>query len=149
MKEHLFEEFIKELYLYFQRKTFPGVRTIKKWQTKLDHVTDDALPFISEGLQDLDNIPRNIPKAVRKYYNQFKRLNSRITIVYDEYDDPRFPIKRLYEATEIFIEKGETEFNQYCQAYHMPSQDRDRCRNKANRIFDQDPTLTRIAKLGD
>ena len=43
-----------------------------------------------------------------------------------------FPVSFLYKAYNILVEKGEYSFNRYCNSVNMPTEDRERVRNKEN-----------------
>ena len=133
-----FKDMIKNMYVYFRLKNVAGSDEIDNWYADFKYVDNDCIPFVLSRIKDLDNLPRNLPKAIKRYYAEYRHINrNTVYIHYDRDDDPRFPIKKLYQATEILLTKGETPFSDYCRQQYMPQQDVERCRNKANHVIDK------------
>ena len=133
---------ILKLYQYFRYSTLPDSDQIDIWYDELKYIPDSAVDNIFNELKNNDNIPRNLPKTIKAIYG--KQPNHSQNIVYDEYDDPRFPIEYLYTALNVLEKKGEDEFMKYCRSVGMPSQDVERVRNKYNCAFDLKPLLEKI-----
>lgn len=133
-----------KLYFYFRIKDLPTTEQIDLWHENLKYIPQEATDDIFKILTENDNLPRNIPKAIRKAYiickSQYKFTKS-----YDRENDPTYPIHYLYCALEILESKGDDEFIQYCRDVKMPLQDIDKVRNKFNAIFETE----KIRRLDD
>ena len=128
---------VKDIYLYFRLKDPSTAIQLDLWLADLAYINSSAIPFITQQLKELDNVPRNLPKIIKGIFAQWKRENtSGQFIKYDLVEDLRYPIQRLHEATELYLTKGEQAFNDYCRFHYMPTTDIERCRNKANHIFE-------------
>ncbi|MDP2160821.1 MAG: hypothetical protein Q8K02_10085 [Flavobacterium sp.] len=53
---------------------------------------------------------------------------------YDPYDDPRYPIEKLWEGFNILTRFGKDKFQNFAQENKMPQQDIERVINKARMI---------------
>jgi len=125
---------VLKLYQYFRYSKLPESEQIDIWYDELKYIPDNAMDGIFNELKNNDNIPRNLPRAMKAIYGKFpKQIKN---IVYDEYDDPRFPIEFLYASLGILESKGEEKFIEYCRSVKMPAQDIERVKNKYNMIFD-------------
>jgi len=140
---------VRELYFYFRLRDPADPDQIDSWLKDLEYIHPMALDFIKAEIKLMDNIPRNLPKMIKGLNAQYNRQNSQNAFVkYDSYDDPRFPILKLHRATEILIATGEDAFVKYCRTNYMPSQDVERCRNKAGCVIDREKVMGLINKTG-
>jgi hypothetical protein len=82
--------------------------------------------------EEHDNLPRNLPKAIRAAYTVMpKDASSRN---YNAVEDTSYPINYLHTALNVFLKDGPEAMNNYCELVHMPSNDRDRVRCKGQVI---------------
>ena len=125
---------ILKLYQYFRYSKLPDSEQIDVWYDELKYIPDSAVDGIFNELKTEDNIPRNLPRAIKGIYGKFPKQSK--NVAYDEYDDPRFPVEFLYTSLDILESKGNEKFIDYCRSVKMPAQDIERVRNKYNMTFD-------------
>lgn len=140
---------IRELYFYFRLKEPANTDQVNSWSNDLAFISSRSIDFIKSEMKNLDNLPRNIPKTIKSLHAQWMRVNSKNKFIkYDSYDDPRYPIEYLHQATELYIDKGHDAFLYYCKTNYMPSQDVERCENKVNCLIDRGAVDEMISKIG-
>ena len=120
---------IIDLYQFFRYEKLPTSKQIDLWHENLKWIPGNAVDKTLKILKDGDNIPRNIPKAFKNAFSQC-RGSIEVSRSYDKYDDPDFPIAKLWRALEILEQKGNDAFLNYCRAVQMPQQDIERVRKK-------------------
>jgi len=64
-----------EVYQYFRYTTMPDSETIRSWHDKIKFVPIIALPWIIDRIQEMDSLPRNIPKLIKELWFQYRREN--------------------------------------------------------------------------
>ena len=137
MKAENFKNFVYELFVFFRYKERPGDKIIELWYKKVDYINDTALDFIIEKIEELDNLPRNLPKIIRSIYSQYTRENpNAFFIKYDQVEDMRYPVEKLYRGQEIYIKSGRGVFMQFCKTNYMPTMDIERVDNKVKHMID-------------
>lgn len=135
MKNHEFVDLVKWIYLYLNRKTPPAEAQIEIWFQDLSYIETKAIDYIKDFFRDTDTIPRNLPKKIRQVHAEYSRKNNITYIVYDQYDDPRYPIEHLHTAFELLLAGKEDRFDNYCRANYMPTQDIERVENKVKMVL--------------
>ena len=76
MKEHEILHAVNQLATFFNATKAPGPAVIDYWAPKLAMIPTEALGFILNKIQDeCDTIPRNLPKAFRDLYRQWRASN--------------------------------------------------------------------------
>lgn len=129
---------LADSYMYFRLKDPANSDQIDMWHISLGYIDAKAIPYILKQIQELDNLPRNLPKLIKSAYEDYKRQNKgSVFVKYDPYDDPRYPIEKLHKATEIYIKSGRSAFLEYCRISYMPSQDVERVENKVKVLIDR------------
>lgn len=84
----IFKNTIKEIYEFFRYKDAPLESTINNWFYKVEFIPDIAIPWIKEQLEELDSIPRNIPKLFKKYWFDYQRTHKdKIVHIKEKCDD--------------------------------------------------------------
>lgn len=125
-------------YLNFSGKT--GKMLGKDWDriqdqvdsswTMLSHIPDSAwLEMTQMAVRQWEVWPRNFYRAVSDIYQEWARTRGGSTVYHRE-DDPRFPVGLLWDGFGILDTKGKQAFIAYCDAVHMPLNDRERVQNK-------------------
>lgn len=118
-KNTIIAEGLKDWDAYFRRKVNPRVEKM---------YTDVFLPYSK-------NTIRQVFKEHIKYGEKFPFVHevsaklSRIEdlpVNYNETEDQRFPIGKLWEALKTLKSDGEKYFINYCNAVGMPKNDRER-----------------------
>jgi hypothetical protein len=133
MDKSTFREGILSLYEFFRLQKPPSTEALSSMFEYVASIPDDTFTKILDQIKTHnDNIPRNLPKAIRAIY--FTLPHSKTKITYDKYNDPRFPVQKLHDAFWILENKGVDDFRQYCEKENMPSQDRERVWNKSQYI---------------
>ena len=76
MKEHEILHAVNQLATFFNASKAPGPAVIDSWAPKLATIPSEAIGFILNKIQDeCDSIPRNLPKAFRDLYRQWRASN--------------------------------------------------------------------------
>jgi len=142
MNDDNFKEIIYTAYSYFRSSSLPSREVQEIWYNELNYLEDTSTSYIIQQLTKLDNLPRNLPKAIKAFYYDYKRSHPKTT-QYDPIDDDRFPIDLMFQALEIMIAKGADAFNLFCRTVNMPAADRQRVLAKyKNCIGDHQSTPT-------
>ncbi len=81
MERDNFEVMINNLYDFFRLQKMPSERQINLWFKRLSGIPDKALKYIQMGVENLDNMPRNIPKAFNSFYQEWKGSTSRRVVM--------------------------------------------------------------------
>ncbi len=138
MKRNEFFNMVEGLFNFFRYSNSPATQTINDWHKNLEYIDVKAIPYIKNQIEDLDSLPRNLPKTIKGAYEGYKRQNKgSVFVKYDEYDDIRYPMANLYRAAEIYIAKGHSAFSYYCKTNYMPSQDVERVKSKVEILIDR------------
>jgi len=125
IERYKFVEMITRLFSYFRYDKTPSMSQIDMWKTDIDYMDAEALPFIEKQLKEHDSLPRNLVKAMRGIYAEWRRSKGNVR---------QDIIKIMFTATDILIEKGNSAFLEYCYKNKMEAEDIERCRCKAQRI---------------
>jgi hypothetical protein len=76
VKEHEILHAVNQLATFFNATKSPGPAVIDSWAPKLAMIPTEAISFVLNKIQDeCDSIPRNLPKAFRDYYRQWRAAN--------------------------------------------------------------------------
>ena len=107
----------------------------------LKNIPDQAwLPMAQAAVQQWEKWPSNIVKAIRELYGNWAHGGMHEGVIeYDRTEDLRFPVGLMHRAFNILYEQGYGPFSAYCNAVHMPKNDRDRVENKCRVVQSNEP----------
>jgi len=150
MERSEFYNLIIGTFKYFRLKEMPAAAVIDGWHTDLNYMDSKGIPFISKNLKDLDTLPRNLPKMIKGIYSQWKRENTGTAYVkYNDIEDSRYPVSKLYDAQEVYIKSGRGAFFYFCKVNYMPKTDIERVDKKVNHMVDIGKVKGFIENVGE
>jgi hypothetical protein len=138
----------ERLFEFYRLTSTPNPNQYELWLEDLAYIPGRACRAIEKVIRDEhDNLPRNLPKAIRAAYTAMpKDASSRH---YNPIEDPSYPINYLHTALGVFLKDGVDAANLYMETVQMPSNDRDRVRCKGQVIQGNAPRkLKAIIKQG-
>jgi hypothetical protein len=134
MVEADFTALIYDIFAYYRSDKLPELKHIQSWIPFCKHIPSDktTLNQIKDRLyQDKDNIPRNLPKAINEAYSQLPHDSNPVD--YERDSDARFPVSYLNSGLQMLLKtKDPIAFSNWADQVHMPRDDQDRVRHKAN-----------------
>jgi len=125
---------IASLYIYFRYREAPGIECTEAWFKQCEYIPDEADENIVKKFMEFDNLPRNVPRAIKRIYAEHQRGKPRFKH-YDPIEDPDFPIDLMFTALEVLANKGQEDFARYCESVSMPATDRERVVGKYKTAF--------------
>jgi hypothetical protein len=75
MEKIIFENAIAELFHFFRFKDQPDESIIEIWHDKVRRIPKEALTWIVEQIEELDTMPRNLPKTMLGLHQVWMREN--------------------------------------------------------------------------
>lgn len=112
---------------YFRRKIPDHVAIM--YLEKIEPFTDETIKLLFDtALQQLEPKPSNFPSL--KYVSQFLGNTEERSFRYNEKEDQRFPVGKLWEGFRILEKGGEAAFYNFCNSVNMPLNDRQRVLSK-------------------
>jgi hypothetical protein len=124
-----FKKLIENIYNYYQKDGYaakaPSSQQMNLWYDEVKYIPIEAVDFISKYIfRERDAIPKNLPKAIKEGYGNYPRSTS--FVKYDDIEDSRFPVNKLWDGLMILRTKGIDKFLQFANFEKMPRNDRDR-----------------------
>jgi len=141
---------VEKIYGFFRLEKSPKASVVDEWLVDLNYIDEKAIPYILKNLKDLDTLPRNLVKIIKGIYSQWKRENTGTAYVkYNEIEDSRYPVSKLYDAQEVYIKSGRGAFLHFCKVNYMPQTDIERVENKVNHMIDVGKVKGFIENVGE
>ncbi len=133
-----FDDLVKRIFL-FMGADLPTDSQKREWFEDVKRIPSGAIRGIWENLKQRDAISRrtNVPKVINEIYAKISTAGGgdRAPVVaYDPVEDFRFPVGLMHKALSVLDNSGDVAFVYFCDSVRMPSNDRDRVRNKFNSI---------------
>jgi hypothetical protein len=74
MNRQAFVQLVRDLTATFNRKP-PATEVLDRWHTKVQHIPDEAVKWITEQLEERDDLPKNFPGAVNGLWYRWRENN--------------------------------------------------------------------------
>jgi hypothetical protein len=87
MKKQDLQNIITNLYNYFGYEKKPDDKRVGLMIQQLENIPGEAAAYIYTGLIMLDSVPRNLPKAIKTIYSQWRTDNPSKTILKTDHCD--------------------------------------------------------------
>ena len=74
MNQGTFRKMVSDITATFARKA-PSMESLDRWWVKVMAVPDEAVPWITEQLEERDDLPKNLPNAVNALWSRWREAN--------------------------------------------------------------------------